>query len=444
MAEATGAASGILALLATAYKSCKELHKVLRGMKNTPRHLHTLSKDLEDFYLVLGSIQAIIDDGQSEWGMLDSAASNSLDAVLRSSIEIFSDINTTLKPCTIKGQSMGLSAWKRLKWSFKEKEIERVRMRLLDNKMTLNMAVSVANSYNFGTTGCAVASIQADFIELREKLSTLTQQVDTVRENQLPPARAHADVDRAAIETDFDFTLRHFLDDAAAAITDVLTPVTPSIQISSFKASSGCTTSIFWTAPTQRASDMDFPAIASEYTQLFISNVAGDQTLVFHIESRISIQSLKNEIRQRIKLPKVQFQLTYAGDVLEEASSLDECAIPHNATLRCVSFRPNAAITGVRDQFGIETIVVQDVWDQSHEVDIDETVAAEELVGYVKLRVCDKIGVSPDEVFLDSDRFLQADPVLHCDPFLHTDPFLLIGEVSPTLTCPSPDPTARL
>ena len=104
-----------------------------------------MSCDLEDFYLVLGTIQAILDDKDSAQGILQPMTSENLVGVLKNSMVVFSDISAIVKSYTTQGNSVDSSRWQRLKWTFKEKDVEDLRKTLLAHKMTLNMAISVAN-----------------------------------------------------------------------------------------------------------------------------------------------------------------------------------------------------------------------------------------------------------------------------------------------------------
>ena len=145
MAEAIGAASSVITLVITAYQSCKTLYDTLSTLRNAPKHIRYISCDLEDFYLVLGTIQAIADDKDSAQGILQPMTSENLIGVLKNSLVVFSDISAIVNSYTIQGNSVSSSKWQRLKWSFKEKDVEDLRKTLLAHKMTLNMAISVAN-----------------------------------------------------------------------------------------------------------------------------------------------------------------------------------------------------------------------------------------------------------------------------------------------------------
>lgn len=145
MAEAIGAAASVITLVTTVYQSCKTLHDTLGAIRNAPRHIYYILSDLEDFYRVLGTIQAILDDEDSAQGILQPPSSHNLTKVLKNSLVVFSDISALLKSYSKQGNAVNASTWQRMEWTFKEKDVEDLRKTLLAHKMTLNMAISVAN-----------------------------------------------------------------------------------------------------------------------------------------------------------------------------------------------------------------------------------------------------------------------------------------------------------
>lgn len=121
-------------------------------------------------------------------------------------------------------------------WTFKEKEVDTLRRDLTAHKLTLNMAISVANLYNLSTTSCAVNRVEADIIshvrELQEKLPDILRQIEDVKVAQLPSARYPLEEDRNALRADMTLTLRRYVGSAASVISECSTPGTPSIQVS--------------------------------------------------------------------------------------------------------------------------------------------------------------------------------------------------------------------
>ena len=72
--------------------------------------------------------------------------SGQLSQVLRHCVGIFKTTSIILAEYDDRSKSSASPHfWKRMKWTFKEKEIEEARKELVQCKLTLNMAISVAN-----------------------------------------------------------------------------------------------------------------------------------------------------------------------------------------------------------------------------------------------------------------------------------------------------------
>lgn len=142
MAEAVGLASAVITLA----KSCQGLYNAISRIKKAPKHIDLLSRDLKDLDLILDTLQALFKDDEFSVGSPASLSQfENLAPVLQNCSSIFSGIQTIVDGYKSQGTSADLGTWKRLQWTFKEKEIEGYRKDLVTHKMTLNIAISVAN-----------------------------------------------------------------------------------------------------------------------------------------------------------------------------------------------------------------------------------------------------------------------------------------------------------
>jgi len=156
--------------------------------------------------------------------------------------------------------------------------------------------------------------------ELESKLPAILQQQEDVLAMGLAKAGDHSEEDRTNVRTDLHFTIRRFVDSAAASLSSNLTPQTPSFQVSSFEVSSSTQASTYHTAPS-RQGDASAANIALGRTQVFVPNAGLFKTLVFQIDSESTIEQLKEHVRDRLKLPEAQFNFVHSGRL-----------IPHIAT----------------------------------------------------------------------------------------------------------------
>ena len=145
MAEAVGLTAAIITVVKTAYSSCQELYRAFDGVRNAPKHIATISNDLQDFYLVLGTMQTLLDDEEFSAGIVRQAQSANLCKVLEDCILVFKDFNTIICEYQAHDKGSATGTWQRLKWAFKESEIQGFQHHLVAYKITLNLAISMAN-----------------------------------------------------------------------------------------------------------------------------------------------------------------------------------------------------------------------------------------------------------------------------------------------------------
>ena len=189
------------------------------------------------------------------------------------------------------------------------------------------------------------ARMEADFtahLQELEKLPNIMQQkLEDIRIAQIPQAPPHGAIERAGIKVDYNFALRHYLDGAESVCSEMLTPSEPSPQVSSFDPTSCITTSKFDTAPMSAISRDEADQRSRRCTQVLVRHVGLHKTITLQIKPEDTIQTIKILVRQKIGMPKAQFDLLYSSRVLRLSDrSLEEYDIRHDATLTGVSFRP--------------------------------------------------------------------------------------------------------
>ncbi len=194
-------------------------------------------------------------------------------------------------------------------------------------------------------TSASTARIEEDMaahLQELEKLPEILQQMEDLKAAQLPQAAPHGAIDRAGIKIDYTFALRHYTDSAASIHSDMKTPSAPSLQISALETTSSQPTSRFYTAPMSQTSNSDNRQTSRKCTQTLVRNVGLHKTMAFQVIPEHTIETIKSMICERIGLENAEFELLYSSRVLYSSQqSIDEYGIPHDATLTCVSFRPN-------------------------------------------------------------------------------------------------------
>ncbi|KAL8828279.1 MAG: hypothetical protein Q9191_002674 [Dirinaria sp. TL-2023a] len=365
MADAIGLSSALIALAATAYKSCQTLHNAIDGFRSAHEQILTLSSDLEGFYLVLGTLQTVLQDEASSGAMVERVMSEGLSKALRDSMDVFKKISAVVGKYQAPDSTSPPGTLQKAKWTFDEKKLADLRRELSECKVTLNIAISVANEYNLRAVRISTDKIQSEMSAIRAtatnvetsmaehlrqlqiKLPMILQQQEDALALGLPAPPRHLEEDRTHVRTDFRLTIRRFIDSAAASTSSNLTPRTPSFQVSSFEATSGTQLSSYYTPPMSISGVAPVDTVAPldttlrGRTQVFIRNAGLAKTLVFQIDSESTIEQLKSQVRDRIQLPEAQFSLVHSGRLLrlhDSDKTLRECGVTNDDTFTCVSF----------------------------------------------------------------------------------------------------------
>ncbi|KAG8527092.1 uncharacterized protein KY384_008521 [Bacidia gigantensis] len=148
MAEALGVSSAVITLASTAYKSCQTLHNAVDGYRSAHSQFLALSADLETFYLVLGTLQAALQEEAASAAAVEAVMSEGLSKALEESMDVFKRISAVVQAFgasrTAERSSLA-GTLQKAKWVLNEKAIANLRKDLLDCKMSLNIAICVTN-----------------------------------------------------------------------------------------------------------------------------------------------------------------------------------------------------------------------------------------------------------------------------------------------------------
>lgn len=142
MADAVALAASLITLVTSAYNSCQRVYEVSSSIINAPSHISTISTDLGDFYLVLASLQTLLNEDSFTQRASYLNTSKDLNEALKSSMRVFADLSSILGMYKKPGSRFPVAY--RFRWTFKEKEVEDLRKSLNAKKLTLNTAISVA------------------------------------------------------------------------------------------------------------------------------------------------------------------------------------------------------------------------------------------------------------------------------------------------------------
>ena len=147
MPEPISIASGVSALVTNGIKLCLGISAAIDNLKSAPKHVRVIATDLRSLYSILGTIQTYLDDEDLTKGLYNTSKSacDNLQQILSNVVDILRTFETVINGYIKLGQASRLAGWNRTQWLWKEKEVERLRNHLSDHKMTLNIAIAMAN-----------------------------------------------------------------------------------------------------------------------------------------------------------------------------------------------------------------------------------------------------------------------------------------------------------
>jgi hypothetical protein len=134
--------------IAEAGTACKELYELIGSAQNVPIDIYTISRDLEDLYIVTGTVQALLGDEEFTESIIWAALSGNLAKVVESSLSVFADISTRVKELESDNNSektTGTTGKEPLRGGLEKEEVKALRKCLTSHKITLNIAISMAS-----------------------------------------------------------------------------------------------------------------------------------------------------------------------------------------------------------------------------------------------------------------------------------------------------------
>ena len=148
MAEAVGLAASLLALLGTACRLSRVIYSTVDSIVGAPSHIKAISSDAKAMSSVLGTLAGYLDDEDNSAGVLHSIVAADLGQVLTNSISVLKELQALIGEF-VKGESGGMAPgkWTSLRFHFKESDVNRWREQLAAHKITLSVAIAMANLY---------------------------------------------------------------------------------------------------------------------------------------------------------------------------------------------------------------------------------------------------------------------------------------------------------
>lgn len=147
MAEIVGFAASTITLLATAYDTFQTLYNILEGIQNASKCINSLRQDIHDVCHMLGNLQSLLNDEETSHGVSRSLTSESLTKILNCYLRSANNLGNMVSEFKSGETGEKLGLWRSGMWVVKRRVVEGYRRDLREQKMTLCLALAVANWY---------------------------------------------------------------------------------------------------------------------------------------------------------------------------------------------------------------------------------------------------------------------------------------------------------
>lgn len=145
MPEPIAIAAAVSTIVANGIKICLGVYTTVDGIKKAPKHLKAVSLDLKSFYSLLGTIQTYLDDEELTHGLLHEQTCGSIQEVLTNCVSILQEFEKIVAGYVNAGRPFNVGRWQKVSWTWKFSDVENLREHLSHHKLTLSLAISMAN-----------------------------------------------------------------------------------------------------------------------------------------------------------------------------------------------------------------------------------------------------------------------------------------------------------
>lgn len=125
MADPVSLVASLVALLSTGIKLSKAIHQAIDSIKNSPKHIKSISTDLKGLYHVLGILYGAMSSADTRGGVLHPAVSESLETTLINTIEVFKELQVLVNSFIEADNKADVNKWAGTRYLWKAEEVER-------------------------------------------------------------------------------------------------------------------------------------------------------------------------------------------------------------------------------------------------------------------------------------------------------------------------------
>src|SRR5271170_2943417 len=139
--------TGVVGAAAVALHSARHVNNFIDGIQGAPRAVSALSKDLQALKNVLETLNTLVNQVHLSGGTARTDFIPLLKPPLENCTTALESILLAVKPYTKPSGESKKSRWRGFVWTFREREVLMLQKTLMDYKMSLDIAISVANLY---------------------------------------------------------------------------------------------------------------------------------------------------------------------------------------------------------------------------------------------------------------------------------------------------------
>ena len=144
MSEPFSIATGLLAIIGSAYRIAKETHDFIRDIKSAPKRIRSLSDDINIFCSILLNLERVLrEDGRFSSAPMPKVP-EALEAALVDSMRIFKDLARIISTYVTGSGDNSTPVWRAFVWTWNSKEVKSLTDEMKAQKETLSLALTEA------------------------------------------------------------------------------------------------------------------------------------------------------------------------------------------------------------------------------------------------------------------------------------------------------------
>lgn len=132
--------AGVVGLAGFTVHSLRKTKEFIDSIQGAPRAVNALSSDIDALHQIVEKLTTNVDEAESDETRYRTLVP--LEKPLQNLTDVIESLTTLIRPYTKPTSHAGRFKWRRISWSFKEKEIAGLQIRLISCKATLELALS--------------------------------------------------------------------------------------------------------------------------------------------------------------------------------------------------------------------------------------------------------------------------------------------------------------